>query len=52
MSHTKKTDSGIEIKTVYTEQDKATSPNLPGHFPFTRGVQENMYRGKSWTMRQ
>ena len=52
MIHTKKTDSGIEIKTVYTEQDKVTLPNLPGHFPFTRGVQENMYRGKSWTMRQ
>ena len=52
MSQIKKTDSGIEIKTVYTEHDKVTSPNLPGHFPFTRGVQENMYRGKSWTMRQ
>lgn len=52
MSQTRKTDSGIEIKTVYTEQDKVTAHNLPGHFPFTRGVQENMYRGKNWTMRQ
>ncbi len=25
---------------------------LPGEFPFTRGVQHNMYRGKLWTMRQ
>jgi len=52
MSHTRKTDSGIEIKTVYTEHNKVTVPKLPGHFPFTRGVQENMYRGKTWTMRQ
>ncbi len=25
---------------------------LPGEFPFTRGIQPNMYRGKLWTMRQ
>src|SRR3954467_9447284 len=25
---------------------------MPGEFPFTRGVQRNMYRGKLWTMRQ
>lgn len=25
---------------------------MPGEFPFTRGVQHNMYRGKLWTMRQ
>ena len=25
---------------------------LPGEYPFTRGVQHNMYRGKLWTMRQ
>ena len=25
---------------------------LPGRFPFTRGVQPNMYRGRPWTMRQ
>ena len=52
MSQIRKTDSGIEIKPVYTDHDKVSSPSLPGHFPFTRGVQENMYRGKSWTMRQ
>ncbi len=50
------TDSGIEIKTVYTQDDVAQ--NLPsggggaGTFPFTRGVQPDMYRGKLWTMRQ
>src|SRR4051794_19751247 len=25
---------------------------FPGEFPYTRGVQHNMYRGKFWTMRQ
>src|ERR1022692_2783851 len=44
------TDSGIEIKRIY---DKAnTSLGEPGKFPFTRGVQSDMYRGKLWTMRQ
>jgi methylmalonyl-CoA mutase, N-terminal domain len=47
------TDSGIEIKELYTEKDVTTSSTeLPGEFPFTRGVQNNMYRGKLWTMRQ
>ena len=47
------TDSGIEIKEVYTPADSVnTDKSLPGEFPFTRGVQSNMYRGKLWTMRQ
>ncbi len=48
------TDSGIEIKKVYTQQDlpKDISEEMPGRFPFTRGVQPDMYRGKLWTMRQ
>jgi len=52
------TDSGIEIKKIYRPGDlyKTSSPeNLnedPGKFPFTRGVQPDMYRGKLWTMRQ
>jgi methylmalonyl-CoA mutase N-terminal domain/subunit len=47
------TDSGIEIKPVYTQADASnTSPEAPGEFPFTRGVQSDMYRGKLWTMRQ
>src|SRR5215207_3457459 len=49
------TDSGIEIKTVYTKQDAdlfPPPPELPGEFPFTRGVQADMYRGRLWTMRQ
>jgi methylmalonyl-CoA mutase, N-terminal domain len=49
----KLTDSGIEIKEVYTSGDvKFLENDLPGEFPFTRGVQADMYRGKLWTMRQ
>jgi len=44
------TDSGIEIKRVYPSLINAEE--LPGEFPFTRGVQATMYRGKLWTMRQ
>jgi methylmalonyl-CoA mutase N-terminal domain/subunit len=44
-----KSSSGIEIKEVYTE---SKSIELPGEFPFTRGIQKDMYRGKMWTMRQ
>ncbi len=49
----KTTDSGIEIKPVYTTADLPASANeQPGQFPYTRGVQPDMYRGKLWTMRQ
>jgi methylmalonyl-CoA mutase N-terminal domain/subunit len=44
------TTSGIEIREVYTEPSKMDE--LPGQFPFTRGIQKDMYRGKAWTMRQ
>ena len=47
------TDSGIEIRPVYTSSDlPPTEPALPGEFPYTRGVQADMYRGRLWTMRQ
>ena len=47
------TDSGIEIKPVYQASDRPnTEPELPGQFPYTRGIQPDMYRGKRWTMRQ
>lgn len=49
------TDSGIEINKLYTVKDvpaSNTGNDLPGEFPFTRGVQSDMYRGKLWTMRQ
>ena len=29
-----------------------SEPSLPGEFPFTRGIQQTMYRGRLWTMRQ
>ncbi|HZH94392.1 MAG TPA: methylmalonyl-CoA mutase family protein, partial [Flavisolibacter sp.] len=47
------TDSGIEIQPVYYESDQTGIKNeQPGSYPFTRGVQPDMYRGKLWTMRQ
>lgn len=51
------TTSGIEIKRVYTPEDTATldyqkALDFPGQYPFTRGVQPTMYRGRFWTMRQ
>jgi len=45
-----KTDSGIEIKEVYTGPVQMNE--LPGEYPFTRGVHSSMYRNKLWTMRQ
>jgi methylmalonyl-CoA mutase N-terminal domain/subunit len=51
------TDSGVKINTVYTPLDVADLDydhdlGLPGEYPYTRGVQPNMYRGRYWTMRQ
>ncbi|HXV95299.1 MAG TPA: methylmalonyl-CoA mutase family protein [Gaiellaceae bacterium] len=49
----RETDSGIEVKPVYTERDAAgVEPGLPGEFPFTRGPYRDMYRGRPWTIRQ
>lgn len=54
------TSSGIPLKRLYlppdgtakeTERYKATH-GFPGEFPYTRGVQPTMYRGRYWTMRQ
>src|ERR687896_352024 len=46
--------SGIEIAPVYRDADVDYARDLgdPGQFPFTRGVQPTMYRGRLWTMRQ
>ena len=51
------TISGIGVKTVYTQDDlkdfdPKTKLGEPGKFPYTRGIHENMYQGKVWTMRQ
>lgn len=44
------TDSGIVIERVYSKPFSLNEE--PGKFPFTRGIQPDMYRGKLWTMRQ
>jgi methylmalonyl-CoA mutase N-terminal domain/subunit len=44
------TDSGIEIKETYMASDGGGE--LPGVFPYTRGIQKDMYRTRLWTMRQ
>ncbi len=51
------TDSGLEVDALYTAEDANGSGNAerdgyPGEYPYTRGVQPNMYRGRLWTMRQ
>jgi methylmalonyl-CoA mutase N-terminal domain/subunit len=46
------TDSGIEVKPVYTAADASRELELPGEFPFTRGPYATMYRGRPWTIRQ
>lgn len=48
--------SGIEAKRVYTPDNAngnySTELGFPGEYPFTRGIQPTMYRGRFWTMRQ
>jgi len=51
------TSSGLEIDTVYAPEDLVNFDytrdlGYPGGYPFTRGVQANMYRGRIWTIRQ
>ena len=51
------TASGLDIDTAYTPEDLdgfsySESLGYPGEYPFTRGIQPNMYRGRLWTMRQ
>ena len=56
MSSDRTSPSGIPIGPVYRPRDVQgdydSSLGDPGTFPFTRGVQPTMYRGKLWTMRQ
>jgi methylmalonyl-CoA mutase N-terminal domain/subunit len=49
--------SGVEIDRLYAPEDVASLDyaadlGWPGEFPFTRGIQPTMYRGRFWTMRQ
>ncbi len=51
------TISDLEMPVVATPEDMSgidlvDDIGFPGQYPFTRGVQADMYRGKSWTMRQ
>ncbi len=56
-----KTESNIPVERIYTpvdagceraETDYVRNLGFPGQYPFTRGVQPTMYRGRFWTMRQ
>ncbi len=51
------TSSGAEVEPVYTSEtlegwDYGEKLGFPGEFPFARGIQPTMYRGRLWTMRQ
>ena len=47
------TISGIPLKPLYTKDDlPARADELPGQFPYTRGIHPSGYRGRLWTMRQ
>ena len=51
------TSSDLDVDTVYVPEDLdgfdyAEKLGYPGEYPYTRGVQPNMYRGRLWTMRQ
>jgi methylmalonyl-CoA mutase N-terminal domain/subunit len=48
----RETESGIEVKPVYTAADAAGELELPGEYPYTRGPYADMYRGRPWTIRQ
>ncbi len=52
-----RTSSGLELDILYTplslrDNDPLADVGLPGEYPFTRGVQPTMHRGRLWTMRQ
>src|SRR3989304_330116 len=49
------TPSGLEVHALYPPEDARpdySSIGYPGEYPFTRGIQPTMYRGRLWTMRQ
>lgn len=47
-----KTLSGLEYQEVYTSEDVKERRELPGQYPFTRGIHKTMYRDRLWTRRQ
>src|SRR5947208_3861479 len=48
----RRSESGIELKPLYTAEDAPQPLELPGTPPFTRGPYRDMYRGRPWTIRQ
>ncbi len=48
----RRTESGIEVKPVYSAGDAPGELEPPGEYPFTRGPYPDMYRGRPWTIRQ
>jgi methylmalonyl-CoA mutase N-terminal domain/subunit len=48
----RETESGIEVKPVYTAADASSGLEPPGEYPYTRGPYPDMYRGRPWTIRQ
>jgi methylmalonyl-CoA mutase, N-terminal domain len=53
-SRPRQTLAGIELPPIElpVDRDYLESQNFPGFYPFTRGIQPTMYRGRLWTMRQ
>src|SRR5262252_3887810 len=44
--------SGMEVEPLYTPEDRGPQDELPGQYPYTRGIHATGYRGRLWTMRQ
>ncbi|MCY3732815.1 MAG: methylmalonyl-CoA mutase family protein, partial [Chloroflexi bacterium] len=44
--------SGDPLDPIYVNGDNGEAGPLPGEYPYTRGIQPTMYRGRLWTMRQ
>jgi methylmalonyl-CoA mutase N-terminal domain/subunit len=45
--------SGMEVRPLYTSEDvRELDEQLPGQYPYTRGIHAGGYRGRLWTMRQ
>jgi methylmalonyl-CoA mutase N-terminal domain/subunit len=44
--------SGMEVAPLYTPEDRGPQEELPGQYPYTRGIHPTGYRGRLWTMRQ
>src|SRR5438874_6825996 len=48
----RRTETGIEVKPVYTAADAPRELEPAGEYPYTRGPYPDMYRGRPWTIRQ